>query len=139
MNRYDHVILAGASFGALGAPGAKDREGNPVDYTHWKQTFEDHLATAFDLHGIKDVYILEHRNCGAYRALLGKEFNDDQADEEEACHRKYADLLKKWIENWAKQAGTKLGVKSFLMDLRGRVTLLAPIKRQSSRRKRKSR
>jgi hypothetical protein len=36
------------------------------EYAHWKQTFFDHLEAAYHLHHIEDVYILEHRHCGAY-------------------------------------------------------------------------
>jgi hypothetical protein len=118
-NRYDHVILAGASLGALG--------GCSADYQHWKKTFFDHLAVAYKLHHIKDVYILEHRDCGAYREFLGKEGDFDEGEDkrEEACHRKYAEMLREEIEQWAKLNNIKLAVKSFLMDLRGNVALLA--------------
>lgn len=138
-NRYDHVIFAGAALGALGVPGAKDGNGNPIDLSHWNRTFEDHLGAALKLHHIKDVYILEHRDCGAYREFLGKagDFDEDQTDEEEACHKKYADQLKTAIEKWAKDNGTKLRVKSFLMGLRGEVKCLTPIKSAPKPRRRK--
>ena len=125
-NRYDHVILAGAAYGALGGPGARDEQGKSIDLKHWKQTFEDHLAAAYKLHHIKDVYILEHRDCGAYRVYLGADgdFDDDQAVEEAACHKKFTDLLTKQIQDWATLNHTKIRVKSFLMDLRGKVELL---------------
>ena len=129
-NRYDHLTLAGASLGALGA--CKEQ------YAHWKQTFFDHLAVAHHLHHIKDVYIVEHRDCGAYRELLGEagEFDDDEdlADETE-CHRKYAELLRGEIETWAKARTIKLHVKSFLMDLRGRVDMLGKSATKSRRKK----
>lgn len=129
-NRYDHVILAGSSLGALGAPGAT------ADLSHWKKTFEEHLATAYKLHHIKDVYILEHRDCGAYKEFLGDagEFDDEHANEEELCHRKYADLLKAAILEWGDKNGAKLNVKAFLMDLRGKVSYLAPNSKKPKRR-----
>jgi hypothetical protein len=131
-NRYDHVILAGAALGALGA--------GQTAFEHWHKTFMEHLQAAYELHHIKDVYILEHRDCGAYRKFLGTDgvFNDDEAAEEEACHRKYADQLKAKIDEWATKAGAKLLVKSFLMDLRGRVTPLVSPKKQSASRKPRS-
>jgi hypothetical protein len=130
-NRYDHVIFAGASLGALGK--------GPKPYDQWRKTFRDHLGLAYDLHHIKDVYVIEHRDCGAYREFLEEEgtFNDDQAEEELACHRKYAKLLKLEIEDWAKErekeemkkrkkpaekVSVNLSFKAFLMDLRGGVT-----------------
>ena len=127
-NRYDHVILAGAALGALGIPGAAK------DYSHWKKVFEDHLEAACNHHHIKDIYIVEHRDCGAYREYIGKDFDDDQADEETACHREYAVCLEKEIKKWVTVANKgradkdkiKLRVKSFLMDLRGVVSPLHP-------------
>ena len=119
-NRYDHVILAGASLGALG--------GGLTQYAHWKQTFFDHLEGAHRLHRIEEVYIVEHRGCGAYSKIfkVAPEFGDTAAEleAEQACHRKYADLLTVEIENWAKDAGVTLHVRSFLMNMRGQVSLL---------------
>jgi hypothetical protein len=42
------------------------------------------LRTAYKLHHIKDVYIIEHRDCGAYREFLGTDgdFDEDEADKE---------------------------------------------------------
>jgi hypothetical protein len=121
-NRYDHVILAGSSLGALGGCSKKHK--------HWQRTFFDHLDVALELHHIKDVYILEHRDCGAYRKFLGTEGTFDEGDEEReaACHRKYAELLEREIHQWMldHHGTTKLHVKSFLMDLRGHVTHFAP-------------
>ena len=127
-NRYDHIVFAGAALGALGAPGAKDACGTEVDYSHWKKAFEDHLGAAVDLHHVEDVYILEHRNCAAYHKVFHvcREFGEskkEQADEE-ACHLKYAELLQKEIEVFAKTRGIKLRVTKFMMGLRGTVTLL---------------
>ena len=123
VNRYDHVVFAGAALGALGAPCAKS------DYSHWKKTFFDHLGAAVELHRVEDVYILEHRNCGAYHAVFKAcpNYGDSEKDQaaEEACHLKYAELLQQEIEAWAKQQGIKLRVTKFLMGLRGQVTLLS--------------
>jgi hypothetical protein len=120
-NRYDHVILAGAALGALG--------GCRKEYAHWRDTFDDHLQIAYDLRHFKDVYIIEHRDCGAYAKMLGAEgtFGDSKGDQkrEKECHRHYAKLLHQRIGVWAKlKADHTIRVKSFLMDLRGRVSLL---------------
>lgn len=138
-NRYDHVILAGAALGALGVPGAKDGKGDPVDYSHWKKVFRDHLAAAYSLHHIKDVYILEHRDCGAYREYIGADFDDHEAKEEAECHLKYAKLLEAEIKDWATRTKIKLRVKSFLMDLRGGVTPLVEPQTQTAQRPKRSR
>lgn len=118
-NRYDHLVFAGASLGALGAPGAA------TEYPHWRQCFFDHLGAAVELHAVKDVYVMEHRHCGAYHGVFKvcPEFGDtakEQADEE-AVHLKYATLLEAEIGKWAAAKGVELRVRKFLMDLRGSV------------------
>ncbi|MBX3415205.1 MAG: hypothetical protein KF708_21145 [Pirellulales bacterium] len=130
MNRYDHVIMAGAALGALGA--------NLPEYEHWKCTFFDHLDKAYKLHHIHDVYILEHRDCGAYRDFLQEagDFDEGQEKAEFACHRKYANQLRREILAWAKERDIKLRVRAFLMDLRGRVAQLEE-PRQNRKPKRK--
>jgi hypothetical protein len=119
-NRYDHVILAGAALGALG--------GCLEQYEHWRKVFFDHLAAAHELHGIQDVYILEHRHCGAYHKVfkVAPEFGDTPSElkKEAACHRKYVKLLEGEIEAWTRRQGITLQVTSFLMGVRGDVSLL---------------
>jgi hypothetical protein len=65
-NRYDHLVLAGA---AMGARLLK----SPVSSTKlpWKQVFFDHLTAAIELlkREIKDIFLLEHLDCGAYKEL----------------------------------------------------------------------
>ena len=104
-NRYDHVILAGASLGATFA-------GKP----HWGDTFRDHLAVARQLHDVREVLILEHRNCGAYRLLL--DLDAAIAPEPEAhAHAAQAERLREQIGREA----SELRVRSYLMDLDGTV------------------
>ena len=65
-NQYDHIVLAGASLGAL------------ADYSkQWKQTFWEHLKIASDLHHIKKVILMDHRDCGAYKVILKADFSKD--------------------------------------------------------------
>ncbi|HTH15061.1 MAG TPA: carbonic anhydrase, partial [Magnetospirillum sp.] len=51
-NQYDHVVLAGASLGAVS------------EKLNWGRTFWDHLDVAMELHHIKKVIILDHKDCG---------------------------------------------------------------------------
>jgi carbonic anhydrase len=53
--KYDHVVLAGAALGAV-------QEENE----YWGKTFFDHLGLAIKLHKVKNVFVMEHRDCGAY-------------------------------------------------------------------------
>jgi hypothetical protein len=120
-NRYDHVALAGAALGALGA--------EKSDYEHWRKTFDDHVATAYKLRKFKDVIIIEHRDCGAYEEFLDLEYDDEHADDEAEIHLYYARRLREKLDAWAQWKGINIWVKSFLMDLRGEPELLeGPIK-----------
>jgi carbonic anhydrase len=59
---YDHVVLAGASLGVV-SPQLSD----------WHKTFWDELDLAVKLHGIEEVIVVDHRDCGAYKLVLGPE------------------------------------------------------------------
>lgn len=142
-NRYDQVVFAGAALGALGAPGATDEHGNPMDMTHWEKCFKDHLYAAIKLHGIQDVYILEHRNCGAYHKVFHVcgDFSNSEADQlaEQSLHHHYAVELEKKIHEWTSYLEKPLGVWKFMMDLRGAVSPLSvPPKKQRRQRSKPS-
>lgn len=76
-NQYDHVVLAGASLGAITG-----------DFKDWNKTFWEHLKIASDLHHIKKVILLDHRDCGAYKVILKADFAKDPALETRV-HGKY--------------------------------------------------
>jgi hypothetical protein len=63
-NRYDQIVFAGAALGVmhLSSPSANGPQAS------WKDVFFHHLTVAIDTLGrkVKDVFILEHRDCGAY-------------------------------------------------------------------------
>lgn len=107
-NRYDHVILAGAALGVV-------HPANP----HWGQTFWDHLALARELHDAAEVHILEHRDCGAYRKLLGIDLSGEP-DAEAQKHAEVAHSLRTLIN----LNHPSLTVRCSLMDLQGRVSPL---------------
>jgi carbonic anhydrase len=120
-NRFDQVILAGAALGVL-----------QTTFPHWRETFFEHVALSVALHNIKDVYIVEHRHCGAYKHFLGKEFDNTPEGQalEEQVHREHAFELKEEILRWSADQKDpsgkplKLHVYCFLMDLRGHAKLL---------------
>ena len=64
--KYDHVVLAGASLGAI-----TDK------YPAWNKTFWEHLDIAIKLHNIPTVIVMDHRDCGAYKVILGAEHAKD--------------------------------------------------------------
>ncbi len=86
-NRYDQLVFAGSALGVI-----------QQDHQSWYDVFFQHLDIAVKLHEIQDVYIMEHRHCGAYAKFLGKkgEYGDSARElkREEKEHRKYAFQLR---------------------------------------------
>ena len=117
LNKYDYVILAGASLGV-----------NNRTYRNWGRTFWQHLDTAIGLHGIHEVIVIDHRNCGAYKLLLGKDFppdpNEEQRKEETRVHKRQLDRLARAIH----QKHAELDVTTLLMNLDGSVEEIGSIK-----------
>ncbi len=104
-DKYDHVVLAGASLGAL-----QDK------MPSWGQTFWDHVKVAIDLHHISKVIVMDHRDCGAYKVFLGPEAVKDKATET-ASHVAKLKALGGQIS--AKYPS--LAVELLIMDLEGKV------------------
>ncbi|GAA4255496.1 hypothetical protein GBZ26_06015 [Azospirillum formosense] len=108
-NRYDHVILAGASLGAL-----TDQK------KAWGEAFWDHVAVAKQLHGIRRVMVMDHRDCGAYRVFLNEDIGADP-QKETAVHAEQLRALGAAI----KERHPDLEVELLLMALDGRVESIA--------------
>ena len=60
--KYSQFTIAGAAIAA-----------EAKAFTDWHQTFWDNLATSIDLHKIKRVIAIDHRDCGAARIAYGVE------------------------------------------------------------------
>lgn len=73
--KYDQLILAGASLGV-------------VHKREWQITFLDQLAFAIEEHGVSQVLILDHRDCGAYKKLLKPPVTPDDPEKEKEAHLK---------------------------------------------------
>jgi hypothetical protein len=115
--KYDYVILAGASLGV-----------NQRKYRNWGRTFWQHLDTAIALHGIHEVIIVDHRNCGAYKIFLGLDFpanpSEAQRKEETRVHKRQLDRLATAIH----RRRADLDVRTVLMNLDGSVEEIGSIK-----------
>ena len=101
--KYSHVVIAGASIGVV-APAFKD----------WHKTFWDNLGASVQLHRIKRVIAINHRDCGAAKIGYG-EAAVASKDAETEIHR--AALVE-----FRKQMGEKhpkLAVDLGLMALNG--------------------
>lgn len=103
--KFDHVVLAGASLGAL-----NDR------FPAWADVFWTHLDLAIQLHEVHRVMILDHRDCGAYKMILGEASVKD-ADIELKTHVKQLYALRSAIQTRKPGLEVEIG----LMDLQGRV------------------
>lgn len=106
--KYDHIILAGASLGAL-----------TEKYPAWGRTFWEHLEVAIQLHGIHKVLVMDHRDCGAYRAVLGEDLAKDPAREKSVHASKLRELGR-----LIKDKYPKLAVELLLMRLDGTVEVI---------------
>lgn len=104
-DKYDHVILAGASLGAL-----NDR------FPQWSDVFFGHVDLAVQLHEVHRIIILDHRDCGAYRMLKGEAAVKD-AESELNTHVKQLYLVRSTILARHPHMEVEIG----LMDLDGKV------------------
>ena len=107
-DRYEHVTLAGA---ALGVNTDRPDSG--------KAAFWDHLDTAVKQHDIRQVCLLDHRDCDAYKLILGEDLARNPA-EETLAHGKVMKGLAKQIRDKYPQLYTEIR----LMALDGSVQLI---------------
>lgn len=108
-DKYDHIVLAGAALGAV-----TDR------YPAWNKTFWDHVGLAVDLHHIHKVIVMDHRDCGAYKVILGEDFAKNPAKEKNVHSEKL-----KQLATLIKTQHPKLEVELLLMSLDGKVESIA--------------
>jgi hypothetical protein len=103
-NDYDQVSLAGASLAAV-----SDK------FPSSNAAFWDHIGIAKQLHHIKKVIVVDHRDCGAYKVVFGKDYKADAAGET-AQHKAVMEQVK------AKLAKTHPDLESefYLMALDGK-------------------
>jgi hypothetical protein len=83
--KYDQFILAGASLGV------ENRK-----FPAWGRTFWEHVQLAIDLHQVRRVIVMDHRDCGFYKDIHGKDLAADPKQEFEIhaaqMHRLRADI-----------------------------------------------
>ena len=77
--------------------------------------FWDQLAISKELHHIKKVILLDHRDCGAYKVAFGKEFAAGH-NAETAQHKSVMESLKVALA----QMHPDLGAEFYLMALDGK-------------------
>jgi hypothetical protein len=108
LDDYDEIALPGAALG-LDAP----------QYDHWKRTIHDVVDLVKDLHHIEKIVLIDHRGCGAYKLLKGKDAVSTK-DNEYQAHKKV--LLQ--VKSQLKAKFPKLEVYTLLMGLDGVVEVI---------------
>jgi carbonic anhydrase len=103
--KYSQFIFAGAAIGAV-AP----------KFADWHKTFWDNLAITIQLHNIKSVIAIDHRDCGAAKVAYGDD-SISTPDKENATHKA---ALAEFRKEVAKRQ-PKLKVETLLMALDGSV------------------
>ncbi|WP_341790114.1 carbonic anhydrase [Rickettsia endosymbiont of Polydrusus tereticollis] len=102
---YDQVSLPGSSLALVND-----------QYPYWGKTIEDVIDTLQKLHNIKQVIFLDHRECGAYKLLVGAEYL--------ATPQKETDIHTETLNKARKVINEKfpnLKVYTFLMGLDGKI------------------
>lgn len=100
---FDKVSLPGASLALVNET-----------YTHWGKTIEDTIEILQELHNIKQIIFLDHRECGAYKKLINQEYLNTKEKETE-IHTEILNKARKLI----KEKFPQLKVYTFLMGLDG--------------------
>ena len=120
-----------AGFQYMGAQGMRDRysqfviAGGPIGAVHprfasWHEAFWNNLAISAQLHRIRGVVALAHRDCGAAKLALGEDSVANRDSETAA----FTDMLRKFQAELARrQPG--LGLVAGIMDLDGSVQRVA--------------
>jgi hypothetical protein len=107
--RYDQVILAGASLGAV-----------TPRFPAWNETFWEHLKIAIELHKVHEMFVMDHRDCGAYKLVFGQDFASDRTAET-AIHAKTMRELREAV----RKRHPAMEVNLMLMNLDGSVEDIA--------------
>ena len=97
-------MIAGASIGVVAEP-----------FKDWHKAFWDNLATSIQLHNIKKVIAINHRDCGAAKIAYG-EAAVATKDAETETHRKALAEFRKQVN----EKQPKLGVETGLMAINGK-------------------
>lgn len=109
LGKYSQFAFAGAAIGAV-APAFKG----------WHKTFWDNLGASIQLHNIKKVIAIDHRDCGAAKIAYGAA-KVASPDIETRTHH---DALTRFRKEVARRH-PKLGVETGLMALDGKVEMFA--------------
>ena len=101
---YDQFVIAGVSLGFL-----------QPDYT-WGKSLIDHIKMSIKLHGIKEVILIDHLDCGAYKTFI-KDLKPENEREEHVKN------LKKAVDELSKEF-KDLKFTKWILSLDGKVEVI---------------
>lgn len=78
-NNYDQVVIPGAS--------------GAIQMGNWEENLLEQIEILVELHGQNTVYIMDHQDCGLYKAVYGKEYDKNML----GLHQKNLLLLRSYI------------------------------------------
>ena len=111
-NRRRFIQGAAAAGAAIGVVAPK--------FADWHKAFWDNLAATIQLHNIKKVIVIDHRDCGAAKIAYG-DGSIATPDKENETHRK---ALAEFRKEVAKRQ-PKLAVETGLMALDGSMMMFS--------------
>ena len=106
--KYSQFTVAGAAIGAV-APAFAD----------WHKAFWDNLSASIELHRIKAVIAIDHRDCGAAKIAYGADRVKDRQAETETHRAALTEFRREVIRRQP-----QLAFETWLMDLDGSIEQL---------------
>ena len=107
--KFSQFVIAGAAVGVVAEP-----------FKDWRKAFWDNLATSIQLHHIKKVIAIDHRDCGAAKIAYGAEKVTDKKIETETHRTAMAEFRKQVSEHHP-----ELKVETGLMAINGKIEMFA--------------
>ena len=104
-DNYDEVVLPGASVSVAGEK-----------YVDWAKAADEVIKVSKDLHKIKQIIILDHKDCGAFKLAFGKDKMANPENEKNA----HKDQMGKAIAKIKKEY-PELKIYVYIMALDGTV------------------
>jgi carbonic anhydrase len=108
IGKYSQFTFAGAAIGVV-AP----------KFGAWHKTFWDNLGATVQLHSIKKVVAINHRDCGACRIAYGDKSTSTPEIENEQHRKVFAQFRKEMAKHQP-----KLAVETGLMAIDGQLEML---------------
>lgn len=90
LGKYSSFTIAGSAIGVTA-----------LKYKKWHRTFWDNIDTSIKLHRIKKLIVINHRDCGAAKILIGRNKSNELEESKihEASFKKIKKLFKKKYPN----------------------------------------